>query len=285
MRVLVLGGGGMLGRDLQAARSEHDVTVLGREEADVTLPESLSLALRIHRPDVVINCAAATDVDKCEREPEWATAVNGTGAGNVARACVSAGVRLVHVSTDFVFSGADDRMYGESDPTDPVNEYGRSKWVGEQQVREAAPQSLMVRTQWLFGSHGKSFPAAILGAARRNPETPLRIVCDQWGAPTFTGHLAGALMALVETPCSGLLHLAATGECTRFEWAQELFSQAGVTTPLVPISAAEWPAPAPRPRRTTLRSERLDALGISPLPSWQSGVRDYLKELGLGPKG
>jgi dTDP-4-dehydrorhamnose reductase len=279
MRVLILGAGGMLGCDLRAlAPPRHEVVAFTHADADVTDAPGLGRRIGDAAPDVVINCAAATDVDRCEREPEWAYAVNARGAGSVGEAAAAVGGRLIHISTDFVFSGETDRPYTEEDAPDPVNAYGASKLAGEDAVRLACPPATIVRTQWLYGRHGKSFPRAILNAARAGK--PLKVVADQFGAPTYTRDLARKLLWLAEQPIEGIVHVANAGECSRYDWAVELLRLAGRDeVPVQAIRAEEWPAPARRPRRSTLSRAVLQRLGADDLPPWRRGVAEFIEEL------
>lgn len=271
----------MLGRDLCALlQAGHEVKALTRSDADVTDAPALFSTLRSLEPELVINCAGATDVDRCEQEPDWAYRVNAWGAWSAASAAEACGVRLIHISTDFVFSGALGRPYTEWDAPSPVSEYGKSKLAGEEAVRRACRRATIVRTQWLYGRHGRCFPWSILSAARRNPEGGLKVVADQWGAPTCTRHLARKLAWLVDWPIDGLYHINNAGSCTRFEWAHELLSLAGLEVPLSPIPAEEWPAPAQRPGPdSTLRRYALELMGQDDLPDWRAGLAEWVREL------
>lgn len=271
----------MLGRDLCPILEEgHDVVALGSAEADVTDGAGLRRRLEEIRPEVVINCAAATHVDRCESEPDWAYRVNAWGAWAAAAACAALEARLIHISTDFVFSGETDRPYIEWDATAPISVYGASKLAGEKAIFRAGCRASVVRTQWLYGRQGKSFPRAILDAARKRPEGGLRIVSDQFGTPTYTPHLAAKLRWLVETPVDGLYHINNAGECARHEWAAEALRLAGLDdVPITPIRSEEWPTPARRPARSTLRRFALELMGADDLPPWQEGLARFVQEL------
>ncbi|MFN3652648.1 MAG: dTDP-4-dehydrorhamnose reductase [Armatimonadota bacterium] len=281
MKIAVLGASGMLGRDLcQVLAERHYVVPLSRAEADVTDLRHLVGVLEPRRPELIINCAAATHVDRCESEPDWAYRINAWGAWSAASAAQELGARLIHLSTDFVFPGDTERPYTEWDPVRPLSVYGASKRAGEEAVFRACSRATIVRTQWLFGRHGKSFPRAILEAARRSPEQGLRVVSDQWGAPTYTRHLARKLAWLAEWRVDGLYHVNNAGECSREEWARETLRLAGLSEVLVSrIRTADWPAPAPRPARSTLRRYALELMGQDDLPPWQEGVAAFVREL------
>jgi dTDP-4-dehydrorhamnose reductase len=271
----------MLGRDLDLmSRSKYSVSVLGRDELDITSRDALAARLSRSPVDWVINCAAATDVDRCEREPEWAYAVNAQGAGNVAAACEAVGARLIHLSTDFVFSGELRRPYVETDAVDPINVYGASKLAGEREVMTHCPGATIVRTQWLYGRHGRSFPRAILNRAKSHPVEGLRVVSDQTGAPTWTVHLARKLAWLVETPIPGIVHLNNAGECTRHEWAIELLRAARFDdVHVAECLSSEFKTDARRPTHSTLRRLALEKAGADDMPDWREGVAGFVAEL------
>src|ERR671911_779858 len=214
----------------------------------------------------VINCAAYTDVDGAEGDPVTAHAVNGQGARNVAEAAE----RVLYVSTDYVFDGAKGEPYVESDVPAPLQEYGRSKLAGERATADANPNHLVVRSSWLFGAGGKNFVETILGLAGERDE--LRVVDDQVGCPTFTGHLAEALLALAAGGERGVLHVAGAGSCPWFEFAREILERAGGDSPVEPCATDEFARPARRPAYSVLASE----LGSPALPAWQDGLDAYL---------
>jgi dTDP-4-dehydrorhamnose reductase len=266
----------MLGHDVaRAARAvNHEPIALGHDELDITDGEAVERAVIENNPGAVVNCAAWTDVDGAESSASAALEVNGSGAGNVARAAADAGAWTLHVSSDYVFDGLKGEPYVESDSTRPLSEYGRSKLAGELAVAEGAPDShTIVRSSWLFGSAGKSFPATILRLASERDE--LTVVDDQVGCPTFTGHLGEALVELASgTPLAGVVHVAAGGQCSWFELAQEIVARAGARCEIKPGSTADLGRPAPRPPFSVLRSERSSA---PVLPDWRVGLGAFLE--------
>jgi len=278
MKVLVTGAGGMLGQDVvSAARKAGDeVAALARAELDVTEASAVGRAVAEAKPDAVINCAAWTDVDGAETDPDGAHAVNATAVGNIARAAAAAGARLVHVSTDYVFDGArpaDAAPYVESDATGPRSVYGRTKLAGEQAVATAVGLShAIARSSWLFGVGGRNFAATMLALAAERDE--LTVVDDQIGCPTYTGHLAPALLELAHGDAQGVFHVAGGGDPVSWNaFAAEIFRQAATGTRALPCTTAEMPRPAPRPAFSALVSERPEA---PLLPPWQEGLADYL---------
>jgi dTDP-4-dehydrorhamnose reductase len=225
------------------------------------------------RPGAVINCAAWTDVDGAESAVTEAFAANGDGAGKVARAAAGIGAWMVHVSTDYVFDGTKSEPYIESDRVNPQSAYGRSKLEGELAVADAAPDShTIVRTAWLFGTGGKCFPKTILRLASEREE--LTVVEDQVGCPTFTGHLAGALVELVVGErLAGVVHAAAGGQCSWYEFAREIVHASGLACEVKPGKTADLDRAAPRPAYSVLRSERR---GAPELPDWREGLREFM---------
>lgn len=268
MKALVLGAGGMLGHAVLRATSP-DAVGLTREDLDVTDADAVARAVATVRPDVVINCAAFTDVDGAEAEPERALIVNGDAAGMVA----AVSPRIVHVSTDYVFDGAKRAPYVESDPVGPIGSYGRSKLAGEHAVADENPNHVIARTSWLFGLHGRNFVDTMLRVGRE--QGAARVVDDQIGCPTYTGHLAAALLELAASEHTGIFHVAGGGQCSWYELAGAIFERAGLAVTLEPCTSDEFPRPAPRPAWSVLGSERPE--GPS-LPAWQEGLDAYMTE-------
>src|SRR5919204_4398356 len=225
MRLLVTGAGGMLGTDLVGAAGGHDVIALARADLDITDQAAVLAALERARPDAVINCAAWTDVDGAEAAETVATAINGAGAGNVAAAAARVGAHVVHVSTDYLFAGDANEPHTEASVTGPLSAYGRSKLAGEQAVAAASPEHhAIVRSSWLFGVHGRNFVDTMLRLGAERDE--VAVVDDQVGCPTYTGHLAPALVTIAERNLAGVLHVAGRGQCSWFDLAVATFEEA-----------------------------------------------------------
>jgi dTDP-4-dehydrorhamnose reductase len=277
MRVLITGAAGMLGQDLYDAAilAGHDAVALAHGELDITDPAAVHVAVASARPDVVINSAAWTDVDGAEAHEAQATKVNGAGAGHVAAAAQRAGAWMIQVSSDYVFDGHKREPYVESDPVGPKSAYGRSKLAGEREVARAAPERhTTVRSSWLFGVGGSCFPRTIARLAAERDE--LSVVADQVGCPTFTGHLAAALVELASAPDGppvGTLHVAAAEECSWFQFAREIVAANRLECEVKPASTAELPRPAARPAYSVMRSER----SAPELPAWTEGLAEYLR--------
>jgi dTDP-4-dehydrorhamnose reductase len=271
MRLLITGAAGMLGRDVAAAaaRSGHEVVALARAQLDVTDSAAVQDAIAGARPDAVVNCAAWTDVDGAEEHEATATRINGDAAGHLAQAAPF----LVHVSSDYVFDGQGSEPYPEDAPVAPLSAYGRSKLAGERAVEAAGRPHAIVRSSWLFGAGGRNFVDTMLRLGAERDE--LRVVDDQLGCPTFTGHLAEALVTIAESRTAGVLHVAGGGACSWFELARAALEETGSSTRIEPCTTAEFPRPAPRPAYSVLGSTRPDA---PTLPPWRDGLRAYLRE-------
>jgi dTDP-4-dehydrorhamnose reductase len=265
----------MLAHDVtNAARAAgHEPVGLSRAELDITDRDAVSSAVDGAAAECVINCAAFTDVDGCESREDEAHAVNGSGAGILAAAATAAGAWTLHVSSDYVFDGTKSRPYVESDPVGPMSAYGRSKLAGESAVAEAAPgRHTIVRSSWLFGAHGRSFPATILRLAGERDQ--LTVVDDQVGCPTFTGHLGRALVELVERRPSGIVHVAGAGQCSWFEFAREIVRLSGRDCEVMPGKTADMARPAPRPAYSVLGTERM--ADVPRLAPWQQGLAEFM---------
>jgi len=275
MRILVTGAGGMLGTDVchAAAAAGVEAVPYDHEGLDVTDSAAVEGAIGRARPDAVVNCAAWTDVDGAESAADAALAVNRDGADAIARGAAAHGAWVVHVSTDYVFNGRESAPYVESDPVEPLSVYGSTKLKGELKVARAAPDAhTIVRSSWLFGKAGRCFPKTILRLGAERDE--LTVVDDQIGCPTFTGHLARALLGLVTGErLLGVVHVAAASECSWFEFAREIVRAAGLRCDVKPGKTAALERPAQRPAHSVLRSERL---GAPTLPDWREGLREFM---------
>jgi dTDP-4-dehydrorhamnose reductase len=278
--LIVTGAAGMLGRrvttDAQAAGWE--VVGLDRVDAelvvDLTDPAATAAALAAVGPRAVIHCAAWTDVDGAEEKEAAALLVNGEASRNIAAACKEVGARLVAVSTDYVFDGMlKGRPYVESDPTEPLSAYGRTKLAGEQAIAEATDDYAIARTAWRFGWPGRSFPDTMLRVGADRGE--VAVVTDQVGSPTWTGHLSPALIELAGSEITGVVHTAGSGQTSWHGLTVELYDQAGLEVRVNETDSSAFVRPAPRPSWSVLATERV---GAPVLPDWREGVSGYLAE-------
>jgi dTDP-4-dehydrorhamnose reductase len=275
MKVLVTGAGGMLGRDvvLAAGNAGHDVIGFGHTELDVTNAGALSAKFELERPDVVINCAAWTDVDGAEASEQEALAVNGAAAGDVAAAAAEVGASIVYVSSDYVFDGSKGAPYVETDQTAPLSAYGRTKLAGEEATAAANKRHFVVRSSWLFGIGGSNFVETMLRLASTQNE--VLVVRDQVGSPTYTWHLAYGIVRLIEGVEFGIHHMAAGGACSWYDFAREIFDQAKVECLVLSATTDMLGRPAPRPAYSALDSQREHAIE---LPPWRDGLSAYLSQ-------
>ncbi len=279
MKVLIAGAAGMLGSDvvLAAANAGHDVVGFGHTELDLTDAPAVAAKLEAERPDVVVNCAAWTDVDGAEEFEAEAMAVNGIGAGHLAGAADELEATVVYVSSDYVFDGAKGAPYLEADQPAPLSAYGRTKLAGEEATAAANPRHFVVRSSWLFGIGGANFVETMLRLAADHGE--VLVVRDQVASPTYTWHLAHGIVRLVEGLEYGIHHMAAAGACSRYEFAQEIFEQARVECKVLSATTEMLGRPAPRPPYSALASQREHAIK---LPAWQDGLAGYLSQRGGG---
>jgi dTDP-4-dehydrorhamnose reductase len=281
-RFFLIGANGQLGRDL-AARLPGEVLPAGRDQADLTKPEILRSTLQTARPDCVVNCAAYNFVDRAESESEDAFAINAVGVRNLALICAELDQTLVHFSTDYVFGldTARREPYAETDAPAPISVYGASKLAGEQFVRAICPRHFVIRScglygLWGLGGKGGNFVETMLKLAERGQS--IRVVTDEVCAPTYAADLADATVALIGTNRFGLYHITNGGACSRFEFAQEIFRQAGMTVEVTPTTQHEYGAAARRPTYAVLSMNRYEALRLPRLRSWQDALAAYLRE-------
>jgi dTDP-4-dehydrorhamnose reductase len=263
----------MLGSDAVEAIAARGHTVFGlpRSELDVTDATAVEEAISELGPDWVVNCAAWTDVDGAEAAERRAMRVNDTGAAMVSATAAAHGARVLYVSSDYVFDGQKGSPYVESDLPAAISAYGRSKQAGETSVAIANPRHMIVRSSWLFGVGGGNFVETMLRIGSEQPE--VLVVSDQVGSPTYTPHLAEAIALLLEDEEYGIHHVTASGECSWFEFAQEIFDQAGLETRVMAATTEMLARPAPRPPYSVLASEQPDPIV---LPDWHQGLAEYL---------
>ena len=281
MKWLITGAGGMVGRDLcdaLTARGE-EVVALTRNDLDITDSRCVNAAVAEHAPAVIVNCAAYTKVDQAEIEESVANAINGSAVELLASAANATDALLVHLSSDFVFDGAGQAPYEVNDGTHPLSSYGRSKLLGELAATHAE-KHLILRTSWLFGVHGPNFVEAIRNQIRKGTN-PLRVVADQRGRPTYTPHLAEAIIRLAHIAhqsdvARGIVHYADAEECSWFDFARAIVEESGADITVTPVTTDEFPRPARRPAYSVLSTERYERLtGVAP-ESWRDGLHEYL---------
>jgi dTDP-4-dehydrorhamnose reductase len=275
MRVTIFGASGLLGKALTREWSGDEVTGLSSRDADICDANRVQQVVQETRPGWIVLSAAYTDVDGCESNTELAFSVNRDGAVNVAKAAKMFGARFAFLSSDYVFDGKKTNPYEIDDVRNPQSVYGRTKAEAEIKLLDLIPDCCIVRTSWLFGAGGKCFPDTILKLAANRPA--LDVVDDQRGCPTYTTDLARAIIQLCRTNASGIVHATNMGDCTWFEFAQEIVRNAGLSTAVRPVSSQQMARPAPRPAYSVLSAVSLQALGIE-IPSWSEALLRYIKE-------
>ncbi len=273
MRILLLGRDGQVGRELaRSLVSVGDVQALAREHLHLAETGRIADVVRAASPEVIVNAAAYTAVDRAESEREKAFAVNATAPGVLAAEAARLGALLVHYSTDYVFDGAKAGAYVEDDAPHPLNVYGASKLAGERAIAAAACRHLILRTSWVYGPHGSNFMLTILRAARERPE--LRVVDDQVGAPTSSVALARATAQVLRAGAEGLYHMSAAGKTSWCGFARAILDRAGLHTPVVAIRSEEYRAAARRPRNSLLDNSRLHAACGVALAPWEEALAE-----------
>ena len=280
MKVLITGATGMLGTALaeRLAQAGHAVVACPIEALDICDQASVEGALKQHRPDWLANCAAITAVDACEGElREVCEQVNGDAPSLLGQACQAAGVRMLHLSTEYVFDGGKAQAYVESDEPNPQSVYGRSKLRAEQALEPTG--ALIVRTQWLYGAGGKNFIDTMLRLFSERSE--LKVVADQWGSPTWVVDLAAALVSLMEKNASGIYHVSAGGYASWHMVATAIAELSGAAVSLLPVSTDEYPLPAKRPLNGRLDKAKFEHLTGASLPDWRDGLKRYLSTKGV----
>lgn len=273
MKITVFGAGGMLGADVVAAARlvEHEVTSYGHGEVDITDREQVARRLRLDRPDAVVNCAAWTDVDGAEDEPEGAMLVNGSAAGHVAAEAAEIGAKVLYVSSDYVFDGTKSTDYVESDLPAPISSYGVSKLAGEEATRSVNRRAFVVRTSWLFGIGGENFVNTMIRLGETQKQ--VLVVRDQVGSPTYTWHLAHGLVRLLDSDAYGVHHMAGGGHCSWYDFAREIFKLEDMEVTTLSATTDMFPRKAARPPRAVLASQLENSIQ---LPPWEDGLEAYL---------
>ena len=273
---LLTGAGGMVGTDLrdELVRRGEDVVALTKSDLDITDSRTVNAAVDEHRPTVIVNCAAYTKVDLAEQEESAANAINGSAVELLASAANQVDALLVQISTDFVFDGSKREPYEVTDTTSPLSAYGRSKLLGEVAARHAS-KWLILRTSWLFGVHGPNFVEAIRNQIRKGTDL-LRVVEDQRGRPTYTPHLANAIIRLAVQDARGVVHYADADECSWFDFARAIVEETGSDVRMKAVTTDDFPRPAKRPAYSVLSTERYERITGAQPESWREGLREYL---------
>jgi len=279
MKILITGAGGQLGQDCaNLLATAHTIYPIGSRELDITDEVHVSALLDSIRPDAVINCAAYTAVDACEKDRDRCLRVNGEGPGFLAAKCADLGARIIHISTDYVFDGTKPvpEPYTEQDPVRPISEYGTAKLAGEENVRQKAENHLILRTAWLYGMGGRNFLKTMLRLACADPQKTIRVVNDQFGSLTWTYSLAMQIKTLLQTGLRGTVHATAEGYCSWYQGAKYFLECMDVPHTLEPCTSRDFPTPARRPANSILANKVLHQCGLNRMHDWQQDIESFV---------
>ncbi len=279
MRVFVTGVKGQLGYDVMNELEKQGLEGIGVDidEMDITDADQVNKVIKEAAPDAVIHCAAYTAVDAAEDNEEICRKVNAQGTENIAKVCEELDIKMMYISTDYVFNGQGERPWEPDDEREPLNVYGQTKYEGELAIEEHVKKFFTVRIAWVFGVNGKNFIKTMLNLGKTHDH--LTVVNDQTGSPTYTYDLARLLVDMIQTDKYGRYHATNEGLCTWYEFACEIFKQAGMDVSVAPVSSEEYPAKAKRPSNSRMDKSKLTANGFQPLPTWQDALSRYLKEI------
>ncbi|WP_077329101.1 dTDP-4-dehydrorhamnose reductase [Virgibacillus siamensis] len=279
MIVIVTGSSGQLGYDImnELKRTNFDVYAPSSDELDMTNQDKVSSYVKRINPDVIIHAAAYTNVEEAETDRETAYNVNVNGTRNIAAAAETVNARLCYISTDFVFDGTAAQPYEEFDIPNPINEYGKTKWMGEELIRGLCTKWFIVRTSWIFGENGKNFVSTMLKLAETRDT--LQVVDDEIGSPTYTPDLAAFLTALIQTEKYGIYHASNTGKCSRHALAEAIFEEACIDIKVEPIISSQFASKVTRPKYSVLGNNALIYNGFQPLREWREALKAYLNHI------
>lgn len=281
MRILVTGVKGQLGYDVmnELAKREHTGIGVDVEEMDITDAAKVEQVIKESEVEAVIHCAAYTAVDAAEDNAELCHKINAEGTENIAKVCKELDLKMIYISTDYVFNGEGTRPWEPDDEREPLNVYGQAKYEGELAVEKYLEKYYIVRIAWVFGVNGKNFIKTMLNLSETHDE--LSVVNDQIGSPTYTYDLAKLLVDMVETDKYGRYHATNEGLCTWYEFATEIFRQAGKEITVHPVTSEQFPSKAKRPHNSRMSKDKLEANGFDRLPTWQDALNRYLKTIGV----
>jgi dTDP-4-dehydrorhamnose reductase len=283
MNILITGGNGQLGKDCERVfKKNHTTTCVDIEDLDITDPDQVDVVVKKTRPDIIINCAAFTQVDACETQKKAADNVNVNGPENLAKSARKNNSLLVHISSDYVFNGKKEstESYVEKDFPSPQSYYGRTKLTGERSVLHNTENYIILRTAWLYGFYGHNFLKAILKKTLNQPETQLKIVNDQFGSPTWSFSLAIQIEHLVKNKGWGIYHASSEGSCSWYDFAKYFLKKLDVPHNITPCTTEEYPTPAIRPKCSVLENQRLKKANLNKMNHWQTDLDKYIHQYG-----
>ena len=279
MKILISGGTGQLGRDCtKVLGKSHDVIPVGSKALDIADSSAVSAFVQDSRPDVILNCAAFTKVDDCETKKKLAWKVNVEGPKNLAAAAGAMGLRLIHISTDYVFDGKKPvpDYYTETDDTHPISYYGLTKLEAEKAVAEETDRYMILRTAWIYGAEGQNFLKTMLKLALGDPEREIKVVNDQFGSPTWSYRLAEQIEKVMDADMSGIFHATSEGYCTWYELATVFLEEMQIPNSFLPCTTKDYPTPAARPASSILENERLKNAGLNVMRNWREDLTQFV---------
>lgn len=279
MKIVITGGTGQLGRDcVQVLAKSHRVVPVGSKALDIGNRQAVIDFVQNERPDVILNCAAFTQVDDCETKKDLAWRVNAEVPKNLASAAQKTGARLIHISTDYVFDGKKPipEAYTEEDETGPISYYGATKLAGEKAVAQEVARFAILRTAWMYGAEGRNFLKTMLRLALPDPSRQVRVVNDQFGSPTWSFRLAQQIEKVIDVQLTGIFHATSEGYCTWYELARSFLKEMGVPNAFVPCTTAEYPTPASRPANSILENRRLKEAGHNVMTDWRADLAQFV---------
>jgi dTDP-4-dehydrorhamnose reductase len=283
MKILLTGASGQLGSDCRTVlEKDYEIIAPDKEEFDITSWDKVITGIYQISPDIILNCAAFTRVDECETEKKLSERINVEGPRNLAQGAARYDKTIVHISSDFVFSGR-KRMpqpYFEDDPMSPISFYGQTKMESEIAVKQNARNYIIIRTGWLYGITGNSFVKEILKLALRKGQEPFSVVNDQYGSPTWSFKLSQQIKVLIDNGREGVYHATSEGYCSRYEWAKYLLEKMEIKTPIIPCTSKDCPSPAARPTNSILENRQLKIEGINIMTQWQRDLDIFIEDYG-----
>lgn len=283
MKILLTGASGQLGSECRAVlENDYQVLAPDREEFDITSWDLVITGICELSPDIILNCAAFTKVDECEKQRKLAERINVEGPRNLAQGAARYDKMIVQISSDFVFNGRKrlPQPYFEDDPMLPISHYGHTKMESEMAVKQNASNYIILRSGWLYGVTGDSSIKRILRSALRRGQEGIRVVDDQFGSPTWSFRLAQQIKVLIDKGKEGVYHATAEGFCSRYEWAKYLLQKMEIKTPVTPCSSQEYPTPATRPTNSILENRQLKLEGVNVMPHWRRDLDSFLDKYG-----
>ena len=283
MKILLTGASGRLGSECKdVLESDYEIIAPNKEELDITSWDKVIMSINQLLPDIIVNCAAFTEVDECETQRKTSERINVEGTRNLAQGAARYDKVIVHISSDFVFNGRKrlPQPYFEDDPTDPLSFYGLTKMESEMAVKQNAPKYVIIRAGWLYGAKGNNFLKKILESARKKDKESISVVNDQFGSPTWFHRLARQIKVLIDNGKEGIYHATSEGYCSRYECATYFLEKMGITVPVFPCTTKEYPTPAIRPMNSILENRQLKRERLNLMPNWQKDLDIFIDNYG-----